>query len=333
MEKSHFIQMGVEELLHELLTNENVKFNTLDIENHIRINTNNYEIARIEQLYSVLWEFMFKNANMKYKGKTYNLPILDRAYYNGEQLDDINFNDYSVWDKEIGDGFDDIFDDDEPDDDPDNLSEDDETEDDETNNISEGLELTRMFMTARNLRHLNKGMFFEYEQGLERVENYVGLFAHVFIRYGVKLSWSIEDLIRGSKYARVRRERPPLTFLQLFKDEYKAPEKMKLFYSSLSSNGFIDESQVWRKTADKNEPAKVYYWLKKHSGVFNDNKPTPALICFCNQFGITAYKDTEPTPPADVRAVTIKNLLMAENTITTDEKKRFKDVFSPYLSK
>lgn len=268
MEKSHFINMGVEELLHELLTNENVRFNMLDIENHIRINTNNYEIARIEQLYYVLWGFMFKNANMKYKGKTYNLPRLDRAYYNGEQLDDINFNDYSVWDKEIGDGFDDIFDDDEPDDDPDNLSEDDETEDDETNNISEGLELTRMFMTARNLSHMNKGMFFEYEQGLERVENYVGLFAHVFIRYGVKLSWSIEDLNRGSKYAvkRARRERPPLTFEGLFNAEYL--DKIGDLTILLRKNKIITETdELLLKGIDF---ARIYYYLIKLNVIKND---------------------------------------------------------------
>ena len=115
MEKSHFISMGVEELLHELLTNENVKFNGLDIQNHIRINTNNYEIGSIESLYYVLWEFMFNNVNMEYKGKTYNLPTLHRAYSNGEQLDDINFNDISVWDKELNDGFDNLYDDGEPD--------------------------------------------------------------------------------------------------------------------------------------------------------------------------------------------------------------------------
>lgn len=333
MEKSHFIQMGVEELLHELLTNENVKFNTLDIENHIRINTNNYEIARIEQLYSVLWEFMFKNANMKYKGKTYNLPILDRAYYNGEQLDDINFNDYSVWDKEIGDGFDDIFDDDEPDDDPDNLSEDDETEDDETNNISEGLKLTRMFMTARNLRHMNKGMFFEYEQGMERIASYINSFVHVFIAHGVKIDWSMEDLNRGSKYVKYANKqtmikKQPLTFPGLFKDEYKG--KIQLFYSRLVANGLIDKNHVWRETTDKNEPAKVYFWLLGKV-VFKIIRPTPALICFCKEFGITAYKDTEPTPPDDVRAVTVKNLLIAETTITPDEKKQFEQVFSPFL--
>ena len=335
MEKSHFISMGVEELLHELLTNENVKFNGLDERNHIRINTNNYEIDCIEQLYSVLWRFMFKNANMKYKGKTYNLPILDRAYYNGEQLDDINFNDYSVWDKEIGDGFDDIFDDDEPDDDPDNLSEDDETEDDETNNISEGLELTRMFMTARYLRHMNKGMFFEYEQGMERIENYVDSFVRVLITHGVKISWSMEDLNRGSKYAvkRARIERPPLTFEKLFRDEYKEAGKMKLFYSRLETNGIIDKNHVWREYTDKNEPAKVYFWLLDKGVMKTANDDTNALICFCKEFGITVYKDTEPTPPADVRAVTTKNLLKVKGKITPDEKKRFIGVFSPYLIK
>ena len=325
MEKSHFIHMGVEELLHELLVNENVKLNVLDIENHIRINTNNYEIPMIELLYGVLFGFVFRNLNMKYKGKVYELRGLHRAYSNGEQLDNINFNDYSVWDNELNDGFDDEFDN-EPDDESDNEPDDDR---------SDVFELLDYFNTARTLRHMNKGMYYEYEQGVDRIESYVTVFARVFIKHGLKIKWPIDEIFRGSKYAVKRIKRSPLTFSGLFTDEYKVPEKMKLFYSSLSSNGFIDESHVWREDTDKNEPAKVYFWLKKQkkNRVFNDNKPTPALICFCNQFGITAYKDTEPTPPADVRAVTIKNLLMAENTITTDEKKRFEDVFSPYLSK
>ena len=334
--------MGVEELLHELLVNEDVKFNGLDASNHIRINTNNYEIICIEHLYYVLWEFMFKNVNMKYKGKTYNLQRLDRAYYNGEQLDDINFNDYSVWDKEIGDGYDDIFDDDEPDDEPDDDPDDDPdnlSEDNETNNISEVLELTRMFMTARNLRHMNKGMFFEYEQGMERIESYINSFVRVFIAHGVKIAWSMEDLNRGSKYVKYAKKqtminKQPLTFLKLFKNEYRVFEKMQLFYSRLENNGFIDKDKNWRDDPRKgNEPAKVYFWLLDKGVMQTANDDTNALICFCKEFGITVYRDTEPTPPADVRKITTKNLLKVKGKITPDEKKRFEQVFSPYLIK
>lgn len=326
MEKSYFINMGVEELLHELLVNEDVKFNGLDAGKHIRINTNNYKIALIEELYYVLWTFIFKNVNIKYKGKTYNLPTLHRAYSNGEQLDDINFNDYSVWDKEIGD-------------ETDNLSEDDETKDDDTNDISEVFELTRMFMTARNLRHMNKGMFFEYEQGMERIESYVNSFVHVFIAHGVKIAWSMEDIIRGSKYAeyvnnKTMITKQPLPFLELFKYEYRVFEKMQLFYSRLENNGFIDKDKNWRDVPRKgNEPAKVYFWLLDKGVMTTANDDTNALICFYKEFGITAYKDNEPTPPADVRKITTKNLLKVKGKISPDEKKRFEQVFSPYLIK
>ena len=334
MEKSHFISMGVEELLHELLTNENVKFNGLDIQNHIRINTNNYEIGSIESLYYVLWEFMFNNVNMEYKGKTYNLPTLHRAYSNGEQLDDINFNDISVWDKELNDGFDNLFDDDD-DDEPDNLSEDDETEDGDTNDITEVFELTRMFMTAQILRHMNKGMCYEYEQGTERIARYVQSFADVFIRYGVKIAWSMEDICRGSKYGikKIVRKKQQLTFPGLFKDEYRKADKMKLFYSRLRANGFIDKNHLWRETTDKNEPAKVYFWLLDKGVMKTANNDTNALICFYKEFGITAYRDNEPTPPADVRKTTTKNLLKVKGNITLAEKKIYLQVFSPYLIK
>ena len=300
MGKSHFIQMGVEELLWELLTNEKVKFGYMDMYKHISNITNNFELQTFQILYDELKWFVGKNVRLSYNGKLFSMFQLSLNYINGTyKSTGIN---YEGW----------------------------------NGMKSTENELKQWYDFIELLQENNK-IECEYRSGTRKLFSYIYTFNAIL----EKLNIDIVKLINGSdwlwKLDRNQQNRfeskPPLTFLQLFKDEYKVPEKMKLFYSSLSSNGFIDESQVWRKTADKNEPAKVYFWLKKQIGVFNDNKPTPALICFCNEFGVTAYKDTEPTPPADVRAVTIKNLLMAENTITTDEKKRFKDVFSPYLSK
>ena len=77
----------------------------------------------------------------------------------------------------------------------------------------------------------------------------------------------------------------------------------------------------------------VYFWLYDKMIMKTSNDDTNALICFCKEFGITAYKDTEPTPPADVRKITTKNLLKVKGKITPAEKKRFEQVFSPYLIK
>lgn len=125
-----------------------------------------------------------------------------------------------------------------------------------------------------------------------------------------------------------RKSKEPLTFSGLFKDDY-IPRK-PLFYSRLETNGLIDTNHIWRETENKNEPAKVYFWLLD-KGVLKHNTPTPALICFCKEFGITAYNDNESTPPAEIRAVTVKNLLKAKDTISTAERKRFENIFSPFL--
>jgi hypothetical protein len=155
-----------------------------------------------------------------------------------------------------------------------------------------------------------------------------------------KLNIDIVKLINGSdwlwKLDRNQQNRfeskQPLTFTQLFRDEYKEVRKMELFYSRLKTNGFIDKNHVWSENADKNEPAKVYFWLLDKGVMKTANDDTNALICFCKEFGVTAYKDTEPTPPADVRAVTTKNLLKVKGNITFDNK-RFEQTFSPYLIK
>ncbi len=109
---------------------------------------------------------------------------------------------------------------------------------------------------------------------------------------------------------------------------------MPLFYSRLENNGFIDKDKNWRDDPRKgNEPAKVYFWLLDKGVMTTANDDTNALICFYKEFGITAYRDNEPTPPADVRKTTTKNLLKVKGKITPDEKKRFEQVFSPYLIK
>ncbi len=126
----------------------------------------------------------------------------------------------------------------------------------------------------------------------------------------------------------IKPQKQPLTFAGLFKPEYIV--QIDKFYNRLVANGLIDTNHIWREAENKNEPAKVYFWLLE-KGVLKFNKPTPALICFCKEFGITAYKDNEPTPAPDIRAVTVKNLLNTK--LTKEEKKHYENVFSPILIK
>jgi len=120
----------------------------------------------------------------------------------------------------------------------------------------------------------------------------------------------------------------PLNFSGLFKPEYRT--RIETFFNRLIANGYIDKDHIWKESELKNEPAKVYFWLVDSGVIIPTIQPTPALICFCKEFGITAYKDNESTP-TDIRAVTVKNLLKAKNTISTADKKLFENIFSSFL--
>ena len=305
MEKSHFISMGVKELLHELLTNENVQFGEIDNYNHIKKNTNSFNTKSILLMYYDLCDFLANKVRMKYEGELYSLSILSEiklhhpndlrkfGVKNGLKLQKII--DYGDW---------------------------------ENNDTNEN-ELDKYLNLASTLNRNNEDLELEYN--LYEVNKYVNMFNFELETRKIDIKTLLENkepiLIDTNKNNRFE-PKQPLTFPELFKMEYKG--KIQQFYNRLIANGLIDKNHVWRETADKNEPAKVYYWLL-NKDVFKVNKPTPALICFYNEFGITAYRDTEPTPPADVRAVSVRNLL---NPVTSnDERKRFEQVFLPFLSK
>ena len=301
MEKSHFIQMGVEELLWELLTNEKVKFGYMDMYKHISNITNNFELQTFQILYDELKWFVGKNVRLSYNGKLFSMFQLSLNYINGTyKSTGIN---YEGW----------------------------------NGMKSTENELKQWYDFVELLQENNK-IECEYRSGTRKLFSYIYTFNAIL----EKLNIDIVKLINGSdwlwKLDRNQQNRfeskQPLTFTQLFRDEYKEVRKMELFYSRLKTNGFIDEDKIWRNVLRKlNEPAKVYFWLLDNGVMKTTNDDTPALICFYKEFGITVYKDTEPTPPADVRAVTTKNLLKVKGKITPDEKKRFIGVFSPYLIK
>lgn len=297
MEKSHFINMGVTELLRELLINDNVKFGYLDIYTHIRNNTNNFEIQAIPLLYDDLYLFIGEEICLIDKTGKWSLNELYDMHFLREIQNGINFEGWKgMTTKE--------------------------------NELSQYIDLVDILLKN------NGGLELENEYGFYKVSKYVDMFNSILEKQNI----DIEKLLGGDEWnwkidrnnKQTNPPKKPLTFSGLFKDEYKG--KIEQFYNKLFDNGLIDTNQVWRETTDKNEPAKVYFWLL-NNGVFKINKHTPALICFCKEFRITAYKDSEPTPPAEMRAVTIKNLLNAENTISPDEKKRFENIFLSYLIK
>jgi len=191
--------------------------------------------------------------------------------------------------------------------------------------INSIIELFWFFMYNKYVNVVEKSLI--DVNATNRIGEYVSI---AEIEYKERYVENVTTATKETKEAKPQKQ--PLTFRRLFKDEYL--DKMPLFYSRLENNGLIDKDKNWRDVPRKgNEPAKVYFWLLDRGVMKTANDDTNALICFCKEFGITVYRDTEPTPPADVRKITTKNLLKVKGKITPDEKKRFEQVFSPYLIK
>ena len=309
MEKSHFINMGLSELLMELYTNKLVRFGYLDIYNHIKSNTNNFNKINMLLMYDEIERFVGEHIIFEYKGEGYTLSelfwirLVEMGKNNNEKGEKLQSE------VEFGGKWDDAI-----------------------NKLIINPKITELFVYQHMIWAFENNSDWElrtpHEYHLGLLMNYAETFNNELIVHKLVIDEIRKEYPLYKKPTNTKKQQ--LTFPGLFKDEYKG--NIQLFYSRLIANGLIDKNHVWRETTEKNEPAKVYFWLL-HKGVFNINKPTPALICFCKEFGITVYRDTEPTPPADVRAVTVKNLLNAETTITPDDRKRFGKIFEPFLIK
>lgn len=305
MEKSHFISMGVKELLQELLVNENVQFGEIDSYNHIKKTTNNFETKCIQFLYvDVIW--FIEDICMSFENELFPLSLLSelKEYH---QLDLLKFGYSKVIIK---------------------LNETINYGEWKSDTLNEN-KLTAYFELADNLRWYNDGV--ELTHKLYHLKEYVNMFENILKQQNIDIVELMKDDEWKSKLVRHKKDKvlkQPLTFPGLFKNEYVV--KIDMFYSRLIANGYIDKKHIWREAENKNEPAKVYFWLLE-KGVLKINKPTPALICFCKEFGITAYKDNELTPAPDIRAVTVKNLL--NTTLSKDEKNHFENVFLPFIIK
>ena len=274
MEKSHFIQMGVEELLWELLTNEKVKFGYMDMYKHISNITNNFELQTFQILYDELKWFVGKNVRLSYNGKLFSMFQLSLNYINGTyKSTGIN---YEGW----------------------------------NGMKSTENELKQWYDFIELLQENNK-IECEYRSGTRKLFSYIYTFNAIL----EKLNIDIVKLINGSdwlwKLDRNQQNRfeskQPLTFTQLFRDEYKEVRKMELFYSRLESNGFIDKDKNWIIKNSISEPAKLYYYLKENK-VLDVVKFTPSIKCFYKEFGCEVVEKDNGNP----RATTRKNAVDAE---------------------
>lgn len=266
--------MGVEELLWELLTNEKVKFGYMDMYKHISNITNNFELQTFQILYDELKWFVGKNVRLSYNGKLFSMFQLSLNYINGTyKSTGIN---YEGW----------------------------------NGMKSTENELKQWYDFIELLQENNK-IECEYRSGTRKLFSYIYTFNAIL----EKLNIDIVKLINGSdwlwKLDRNQQNRfeskQPLTFTQLFRDEYKEVRKMELFYSRLESNGFIDKDKNWIIKNSISEPAKLYYYLKENK-VLDVVKFTPSIKCFYKEFGCEVVEKDNGNP----RATTRKNAVDAE---------------------
>jgi hypothetical protein len=156
---------------------------------------------------------------------------------------------------------------------------------------------------------------------------------HPFALYDINqlislLKRKLNDISNNQQNKKSKLTKPELTFSGLFKPEYVI--KVDQLITLLKQTGYIDQNKIWRDNETKNEPAKIYFWLLDKGVLKPHNKPTPALKCFCKEFGVIAYSDNEPTPPPEQRAVAVRGLLNTHSS--PDEKWKFDRNFLSFLS-
>ena len=282
MEKSQFISMGVNELLYELLTNENVQFGEIDNYNHIKKNTNNFEPNSIVLMFRDIKDFLEGKVHMKFEGELYPLHLLSDiklqhpndlrkfGIKNGVKLQ--NTIEYGDW---------------------------------ENNDTNEN-ELDKFLNLASTLNWNNEDLELEYN--LYEVNKYVNMFNFQLETRKIDIKKLLESkepiLIDTNKNNRFE-PKQPLTFPELFKPAYS--KNLNVLFERLMLNGFVDSDKNWIIKNSISEPAKLYYYLKEKQ-VLNVVKFTPSIKCFYKEFGCEVVEKDNGNP----RATTRKNAVDAE---------------------
>lgn len=126
----------------------------------------------------------------------------------------------------------------------------------------------------------------------------------------------------------------PLNFAGLFKYPYN--QNMEQFIKILKECNLIDDNSQWRTVDNngdrtrKNDIGKFYNWLYSETTVFSKTTDkTNECICFCNNYGIIAYKEGEK--PKTGRMVAIESITKAKYN---SENSKYYDIhFKTWLNK
>jgi hypothetical protein len=152
--------------------------------------------------------------------------------------------------------------------------------------------------------------FKDYDFGLiERYKNIIMFSDLVFSHYD-RLFTPIQATLNTPP----KQLKQPLTFSGLFKKPHN--QDLELFKKKLQECNLIDSNYQWRevdnngKKTPKNDIGKFFNWLYAETTVFSKTTdPTNESICFCKEFGVTAYKEGEK--PSTGRIVTVESITKA----------------------
>ena len=298
--KSHFIQMGVAELLDELLHNEEIKFDELDAYNHIRVNTNNFEEKLLKRIQHSIWNALI-SIRIKLGGSKI---ILDTIFCSQKQNRDILISENGAigWLKEV------------------------DIERDMFHELFTFINLLEEYEEANIV-----------DCDLRNISIYLYVYQRILKEKGMFLM--SEDDMYGSVYIPDRNRinnrnnnKKVIEFNELFKKEYSA--KLSGLFDALKRNSLIDDNNNWKIKRDKKEIAKFFYCLSKMQvldGEITYNQ-AGSLKCFCRKFGIIAYDDNDNNNN-EIKSdkgikVTIKNLI--GQYPTEDEITKYKKILKDW---
>lgn len=144
-----------------------------------------------------------------------------------------------------------------------------------------------------------------------------------------KKSWIIESDPQADEQPTPPPPETPLTFSGLFTQDFVLGTKQAELLAILTRNGYV-ANEVWQELpkGKKNEPAKIYFYLKEKGAIKDNIKPTKGLKIFYSEFGLRAYTDKEKRETDN--DVTIRNLLQIE--LSKDEKKLFETIFLAFFT-
>ncbi|MEI8204640.1 MAG: hypothetical protein WCH34_16600 [Bacteroidota bacterium] len=133
--------------------------------------------------------------------------------------------------------------------------------------------------------------------------------------------------------AQPREEKTPLTFSGLFKHPYN--QDLEKFKTILKSLNLIDENCSWREVdqhnnkVNKSDIGKFFNLLYNETTVFQKTDKRNDAICFCKEFGITAYKENEK--PNTGRLVTVEQIVKSE--YSKDEQTHYLAIIKRWIDK